>query len=211
LKSISEIIRSGNKIAICGKYVSRDTIHVGLYWNSEDEQKIFHFLNGNNIPVEDANNKAFNNYLLNPIENFPESLIPTLAAIAELISENKINNLIFNREGVIYNGGKFEFNTGNYNVSPLEKIMNCGVFIIALLNTFDYTLIDWNSWPNQTQTNYLDNWLLSQNIPNNEWSTFYNQAKTIRGKHIIVCPSTNTKPSSYKEAELLAGQLIASM
>ncbi|EKT3958622.1 hypothetical protein NTJ28_002638, partial [Flavobacterium psychrophilum] len=165
MESRNTIIANGNKIAICGKHISNDSIHVGLYWNSENEQQIIHFLNGTNIPVDNANSNDFDGYLFNTIKNFPESLIPTLAALAELISENKINNLIFNRQGVIYNGGKFEFNSGNYIVSPLEKIMNCGVFIIALLNTLDYKLIDWDSWPNQTQNDYLDIWLTSKNIP----------------------------------------------
>lgn len=209
MKNKTEIINSDIKIAICGKHVINDAIHVGLYWNSENEKEIIHFLDGDNIPVTDANVVYFNDYLFNPIENFPENLLPSLAAIAELISENKLNNLSFNREGVIYNGGKFEFNTGNFVRPGAERIMNCGVFVIALLKTFDYILLDWNSWPNQINNNYLDDWLNSMSIPQTEWPNYYNQVKQIRGKHVIVCPSTNTKPSPFSEADSLANDLIA--
>ena len=211
MKNQSEIINSDCNIAICGTHVVNDAIHVGIYWNLENEQEIIHFLNGNKIPVVNAKDACFVNYKFNEIQNFPEKLLPSLAAVAELISENKLNKLRFNREGVIYNGGKFEFNTGNFNASDVEKIMNCGVFVIALLNTFEYKLLDWNSWPNQNNNNYLDDWLTSMNIPKEEWELYYNQVKQIRGKHVIVCPSTPTKPSPVSEAENLANELIASL
>lgn len=199
---------SNYKIAICGKHIKEDAIHVGLYWNFDDKKRIFHFLNGNKIPVQEADSSYFNEYFFNQIDNFPEFLLPSLIAITELISENKINNLIFNRDGVVYNGGKFEFNCGDFIVTPIEKIMNCGVFIVALLNTFDFKLINWNSWPNQIKTDYLNEWLSFNNIPQKDWDLFYSQTKIIRGKHILVSPSTISKPSNFDDADFLAYKLI---
>jgi hypothetical protein len=159
LESKKTFIKSDHRIAVCGKYFGKDSVHVGLYWNFQNTKSVFHFLNGEKIPIQNADSNYFDDYLFNPIINFPEFLLPTLIAISELISENKLNGFVFNREGFIYDGGKFDFNSGNYVVKPVEKIMNCGVFIVALLNTFDFKLINWNSWPNQEQTDYLNHWL----------------------------------------------------
>ena len=94
------------------------------------------------------------------------------------------------------------------NLKPVEKIMNCGVFIVALLNTFDFKLINWNSWPNQEQTDYLNHWLFLNNIPKSDWIFYYSQSKIIRGKHILVSPSTISKPSNFDDADFLANDLI---
>ncbi len=204
-----DFIAKDNKIAICGIHIGGDAIHVGIYWNSENEKKIFHFQNGNNIPIVDATHIDFQGYFFNPINDFPENLLPSLAALSELISENKINNLIFNREGVVFNGGKFEFNTGNYPATLQERIVNCGVFVIALLNTYDYSLLNWNTWPNQEETTYLNTWFQVNNIPQDEQDLFYNQAKKLRGRHVLVCPTTETKPSPYHQAEFLSQELLA--
>jgi hypothetical protein len=201
-------------LAICGVHFRNDTIHVGLFWNSEGEKKVVHFQNGNYIPVEDVTNALFQNYVFNSISDFPNHLLPSLSAVSELISQNMLNGFIFNRVGVVYNGGKFEFQTGVYTTkSPAEKFVNCAVFVIALLKTFDYTLLDWDSWPNVSVANriFLDTWLDDNNIPADQREAYYNQTKEVRGKHIIVSPSTQTKPSPYNEAQLLAGQLINSL
>lgn len=201
-------------LAICGVHLRNDAIHVGLFWDSEGERKVVHFQDGNNIPVEDVTNDAFQNYVFNSIPDFPNHLLPSLSAVTELISQNKLNGFIFNRVGVVYNGGKFEFQTGAYTTkSAAEKFVNCAVFVIALLKTFDYTLLDWDSWQNVSLTNrtFLDTWLEDNNIYVDQRESYYNQTKEVRGKHVIVCPSTQTKPSPYNEAQGLADQLINSL
>lgn len=203
-----QVLNNNSDIAICGVYCGNDSIHVGIYWNFEGEQKIFHFLNGQKIPIQDVQEDKFEKYLFNSLPNFPSFLLPSFISLAELISENQVNNFKFKREDVIYNGGKFEFNSGDFNSPEYERIINCGVFVVALLNTFDYALIDWQTWPNQLSTDYLNDWLLEMGIPQAEWSEYYSQVKQIRGKHIIVSPSTANKPSQYIEAENLSSQLI---
>ena len=105
-----DFIAKDNKIAICGIHIGGDAIHVGIYWNSENEKKIFHFQNGNNIPIVDATHIDFQGYFFNPINDFPENLLPSLAAFSELISENKINNLIFFVTDTTHNGKSLERN-----------------------------------------------------------------------------------------------------
>lgn len=198
-------------LAICGVHIGNDAIHVGLFWSSEEERKVVHFRNGNNIPVEDVTNAAFQSYIFNSITDFPNDLLPSLSALSELISQNRLNGFVFNRVGVVYNGGKFEFQTGAYTTeSPAERFINCAVFVVALLKTFDYTLLDWDSWPNVAEANrtFLDTWLDVNKIAVNQREPYYNQTKEVRGKHIIVCPSTETKPSPYNETQVLADKLI---
>lgn len=206
-----EVLDNNIEIAICGAYFGNDSIHVGVYWNLDTEQKIFHFLSGQNIPIQDVQENDFENYFFNPLLDFPDFLLPSLISLSELISENQINNFKFKREDVIYNGGKFEFNSGNFNAPEYERIINCGVFVVALLNTYDYVLINWQTWPNQLSTTYLNHWLARVGIPQNQWSDYYIQVKQIRGKHIIVSPSTISKPSHYNDAEYLANQLIGQL
>ncbi len=198
-------------VAICGMHYGGDVIHVGLFWHSEGERKIVHFLNGANIPISDADNILFQSYFFNPVPDFKLPLLPTLSALCELISQNKLNGFIFNRVGVVYDGGKFEYLSGAYTAkTEAEKFVNCAVFVIALLNTFDYTLLNWATWPNVSSANrtFLDGWLDTNKIPVEQRESYYNQTKEMRGKHVIVCPNTQTKPSPYDEAQPLADELI---
>nr|WP_315209071.1 hypothetical protein [uncultured Flavobacterium sp.] len=200
-------------VAICGKYAGGDAIHVGIYWNSEGENKIVHFINGTNIPVEDISLPKFQHYFFNRLIDFPEDLIPSLAGIADLISENKLNGLIFSKNSTVYNGEKFSFLNGAYDQNPTvgEKYINCGIFALALLNSFIPPILDWNSWPNIFPENpkFLDAWLIHYNIPVPLYPYYYNQAKEIRGRHIFTSPSTTTQPSTYNENEALSQQLLA--
>lgn len=201
-------------LAICGLYLGNDAIHVGIFWYSENEKKVVHFQNGNYIPVENVSENQFENYLFNPIPEFPTSLLPSLSALSELISQNLLNGFTFNRIGVVYNGGKFEYQSGIYTTqSTAEKYVNCAVFVIALLNTYNHQLIDWASWPNTDPANraFLDNWLAINNIPAANKDSYYNQAKEVRGKHVLVSPSTTTKPSPFPEAQALAEELIIAL
>lgn len=198
-------------LAICGQYLGGDAIHVGIFLSSENERKIIHFQNGNNIPVENATDDQFVDYYFNSIEEFPSVLLPSLLALSELISQNLLNGFIFNRVGIVYNGGKFEYQSGIYTTqSTAEKFINCAVFSLALLNTFNHQLIDWASWPNTNPANraFLDNWLAINNIPPENRESYYNQSKEIRGKHVLVSPSTVTRPSLYHEAHALAEEFI---
>ena len=71
--------------------------------------------------------------------------------------EFKTKDLCVEHEGKLYRvhvSGSFKTKT------PAEKFVNCAVFVIALLNTFDYPLLDWHSWPaiNPSKLDFL-NWL----------------------------------------------------
>ena len=198
-------------IAICGSHVGADAIHVGLFWNYEGETRVIHFLSGQNIPVQEVSDAPFANYFFNPIPDFPADLIPSLSALSELISQNQLNGFTFRRVGLLYDGGKFDFQTGAYTgKTPAEKYVNCAVFVIALLRTYDYILLDWDSWPNANPANrtFLDQWLNNSGIPARERQQYYNMTKEVRGKHVIVCPGTTTKPSPHMEAQTLADALI---
>lgn len=198
-------------LALCGLHCRGDAIHVGIFWNSEGEKRIIHFQNGKNIPVQDFDDRAFHSYFFNPLTNFPTALFPSLSALAELISTNSDNGFVFNREPVIYNGGKFSFPTGDYNAKcPVEKVVNCAVFVIALLNTYDYPLLDWNSWPDISPDSctFLDAWLDYCKIPENRKGHYYKLTKEVRGKHVIVCPDTESAPSVFNDANPLAEKLI---
>jgi hypothetical protein len=211
-----EFINGDFLIAVCGVHVGGNAVHVGIAWkDDEGEKKVIHFLSGNDIPVEDLENSGrtdFSNYFFNPIEGFNSDLIPSLSALSELISVNSFNSFVFNRQGVVYNGGKFEMHTGNFRATHIsERIINCGVFVIGLLKTYDYCLIDWNTWPDSKvqsgQYPYLENWFSVNNIPSEQRQYYYNTAKEIRGKHVVVSPSTISKPSPYLEVLPLCQQL----
>jgi hypothetical protein len=207
----SFIINNDNCVAICGAYFGLDNVHVGLYWSDNGEKKIIHFINGQNIPVTTVNENSFANYHFNKIEDFPEVDIPSIAAFTELLADASLNNFVFQRIGVLYDGGKFERQTGEFKVkTPVEKYINCAVFVIGLLNTYDYQLIDWSTWPNADRQNlvFLDEWLNTNNVPLEEREKFYEMTKEIRGKHVLVSPDSATKPAPFLEVELPAHALI---
>jgi hypothetical protein len=208
LEIYTDILDKDKDFGICGTHIQDDAIHVGIYWNYEGENKILHFLSGDNIPLEDIG-ISFSGYMFNSIHDFEDDLIPSLSAVADLISNNSLNQFIFNKEGIVYDGGKFEIANGNYTISSeSERVINCAAFVVAILNTYNYKLVDWSTWPNPTQTTYLDTWLTNKGIPRSNWCNYYRQTKALRGKHVIVSPETISKPSIYDEANSLADELI---
>lgn len=207
----NEFIESENAIAICGKYLGKDAIHVGIALK-EDEAMVIYFSHGEEIPYESLALQDFDNYLFAPIIDFNNDLIPSLSALCEVISSDPlVNKLQFSRSNIIYDGGKFNLMSGVFQInSMIENIVNCGIFATALLKTYDYNLLEWNTWPNsrpQSISPYLDIWL-SSNISDADREKYYNTSKEIRGKHVIVSPLTQSKPSVYLETEDLANSLI---
>ena len=200
-------------IAICGVYVpDRDSVHVGILWNHNHEIKIIEFNATNNVIHLDAAHARYQNFYFSPITDFPQFSLPFFAALSDLIATNRLNGLQLNIENAIYNGGKFSLLTGNHiTKSGAEKFINCGVFVMSLLKTFNYNLVDLDSFPVAIpgQRNYLDDWLNANHVPLLERDNYYNQAKEIRGKHILASQLTATKPSPYIEINPLAANLIA--
>lgn len=206
------LLQDEKGISICGVYIpTRDAVHVGLYWNWDGEKKIVDFNAGDDIRVNEADIPMFRRFFFNKLRDFPDALIDSLTALAELVAANKINGFILQKEAPFYNGGKFEVTTGNFlDSSGAEKFINCGVFVVALLRTYDYHLLDWDTWPNAPAglRIYLEDWLNSNSEPLTDRDPYYNQVKEVRGKHILICPNTETKPSPYDQSESLANDLI---
>ncbi|MBS1601163.1 MAG: hypothetical protein JST42_00750 [Bacteroidetes bacterium] len=196
-------------VAVCGLYIRGDAVHVGLYWKTGQERKVVHFQAGDNIPVEEVTNPGFQVYLFNPIADFQNEFLPSIAALAELVSQNQLNGFVFNRVGIVYEGGKFDFQSGAFTgKTAAEKFVNCAVFLIALLKTYDYTLLNWESWPNLQPDHALELWLDHHQVPDEQKEPFYSMRKEIRGKHALVAPSTQSKPSEYVETDQMALELI---
>lgn len=203
--------QSGNVLGICGGYYGDDRIHVGIYINYNNSKKIFHFINGEKILIEDIFDSNFLNYKFILLHEFDIRFLPTLISTAQLISNNKLNNFVFERSGTVYDGGKFEVQYGNFICKTgAEKFLNCGVFVFAFLKTFDYTLLDWDTWDKIDNENliFLNEWLSSQNIPQQIWNEYYNKTRKIRGKHIFVSPLTESNPSIFSECEYISNKYL---
>jgi hypothetical protein len=201
-------------LAICGQYVAGDAVHVGLYWCFEHEKKIIHFQGKDDIPIQEFTDQSFERYFFLEIPDFPVEYLPSLSAISELISENQINGFIFNRNGTVYDGGKFELSNGEYTgKTTVEKFINCAVFVVVLLKTFDYELLNWESWPDVQpgQLTFLDDWLNHNGVSDEDKAKYYQLAKEVRGKHVFICPLTATKPSPFDEVLPLSNDLIAEL
>ena len=201
-------------IGVCGCYVpSRDSAHVGLFWKFEGKNQVVHFWNTNDIRIGEINATEFSTYYFNKIENFKNELIYSLKPLLEFIIRNKTNTLVIKVENVIYKDGKFNLSDGNYLIDDeCEKFINCGVFVLAILNSFGYKLININDWPivtAATKRQYLEDWLNSKNIVGAEREKYYQSNREIRGKHVLSAPSTTIKPSDYLETETLSTTLIA--
>lgn len=197
-----------NEIAICGYQVKETSYHVGIFWRAHGEKKIIHFLNGNHIPIEDYNSN-FDNYYFNALNEFPSWKLNTFIAFAQLASQNKLNCFVFDREIGCYNGGGFDFNTGDYNCKRVvDRYINCGVFVLAFLKTFDYELLEHTTWPTQNDLSILKNWLKDRKIPKNEWGDFVKQVKELRGKHVLVAPSSEVLPATYDKVNELILKLL---
>jgi hypothetical protein len=201
-------------LAICGTYCGADNVHVGICWRLDDESKIVHFECGDIIPLEDISDPKFASYYFNPLESFDFDLVPLFAATAELAAGNAINGFKFNRIGVYYNGGRFEYEKGSFTgKTAAEKYVNCGVYVLLLLQSFEYYPLDWETWPAATPQNrtFLEEWLNLNNVPADEREPYYRQTKVVRGKHVLISPSTDTQPSPYLENDPMANELVEFM
>ncbi len=197
-----------HEIAICGYQVKDISYHVGIFWRAHGKKKVIHFISGDKIPIEDFELK-FDNYYFNPINDFPSWKLNSFISFAELASKNKLNCFTFDREIGCYNGGGFDFNTANFNSKRIvDRYINCGVFVLAFLKTFEFELIEHSTWPKQNDYLILKNWLSTKNIPKNEWNDFVNQAKELRGIHVLVAPASKVLPATYETVNCLIEKLL---
>ena len=201
-------------LAIVGTHIQNEAFHVGLHISSEDENKIIHFIAPNNIPFANGDDPYFGNYLFNRIsKGYDIDTLPTLSAMCDLISKNALNSFKFKKEFVMYAGGKFKISTGKYIVQrERENYINCAVFIIGILKTFDLHLLDWDSFPNLSvnNTNLLQDWLNSNNIPPNDHVFYHKMTKEVRGSHVFVAPSVDQLPASADQIKPLSDALLSS-
>lgn len=205
------IATTSDCVAICGGYYQGDSVHVGIYWQSEGERKIFHFLDPTRIHVEEVTDQKFEEYLFNPLHSFHPDHIPFLAALAEDVADNLVNAFVFRREGAYYDGASFAFDSGLFTgATAPEKYVNCAVFSFAVFKSLGYTLIDWDSWPSMVpaHADFLDAWLDSQAIPQAERGAYYAKTKALRGRHLFVSPSTVSRPSDFIENDPLASSFM---
>lgn len=202
-------------IAICGIYLGNSAVHVGIALKDEGLTKVIHFLDGNNIPyVNIFDIKDSEQYYFNPIKDFNNDLLPSMSALCSIISEEpSLNNFNFHRTPIVYNGGKFDIHGFFSNNKKVETLINCAIFSLSILYSYDYLILDWESWPiSENSKNYLDDWFKHFKITDKEEQDyFYNTAKDIRGKHLIACPFTVSKPSVYIETEHISNELISSL
>ena len=203
-------------LGICGFYVpTRDAVHVGIFINWENEQKVVH-LNGTNIIlIQDALEPYFSPYYFHMLKDFPSELIDSLWALSELVAQNRVNNLRLNLNGIVYNGATFNITNGSYVSSyDAENFINCAVFVLAILETYDYHILDWATWPIVGQgqnTQSLNDWFNLNNIAPEERDRYYKVNKDIRGKHVFVTPLAANRPATYNELEALFPNILDAM
>jgi len=202
---------ASTEVAVCGRYYGGDTVHVGLAWIDKDtnQEIAFHFQHPTHIPFDSLKGEEYSQYSFNKLIDFDLSILPSMSALCELISQNKLDSVIFNRNGVVYDGGKFT-STGDYSTKHIsERIMNCAVFTIALLNTYDYQLIKWDSWPSGHDAGpYLDPWFSAHEISGEIREHYYKTSKLIRGFHVLAAPSAKSRPATFEEVSPIANELL---
>ncbi|WP_461630868.1 hypothetical protein [Labilibaculum euxinus] len=215
VKDRDEILRSDQRgIGIAALYVPppRNSVHVGVFCNWDDFQNVVHFKNTNDIEIANLNLAKFDIYKYSWLSDFPELLIDSLLATVELINENEDNTLVLDLKSIVYNGGVFEIATGKYIIQTTPECqMNCGVFVMALLETYDYQLINWESWPAvtiQNRNDYLEGWLTDLNIPSDTREEFYHFNREIRGRHIMASSQFGNISSEYNVVEASSQQLM---
>jgi hypothetical protein len=202
-----QFLNGAYEIAICGKHISGEAIHVGIAWKDQSRYQVFHFNSPEQIFLQNLLLIEFDSYVFSPIKNFDTGLIPSLATIAIKVSQNPINNFAYNQQGALYNGGAFHLATGDYNFKNItECIINCAVFVLGFLKAFDHTLINWDTFPNSNPTNlqanrYLQSWLDQNNVQDADREIFYKTSKIIRGRDILISSNLDGKPIDYIEIE----------
>lgn len=200
-------------IGICGGYIpTTDGIHVALFWQSEGMEKATHFLRDNTALVTDIAHEGFKTYVFNKIIDFPSLLIPSLTAVSELITTELTNNLKLNIENVFYINGKFDL-AGKFIINhEVERNINCGAFVLGLLNSYDYKLINLETWPvvtDITKRRYLEDWLDKENVVGADRDKYYQYNRELRGKHMLAAPSVNPKPAKYTDVNPISDSLVA--
>lgn len=198
-------------IGICGEfYPDTERFHVGIFWNKNDDKDVVHLLGTNDVRVQPLSTNIFANYYFAGLKDFYLKELPGLMGLADYISENTENSLHFNMDRIIYNGGKFDISNGNFLTGDGTKsMMNCGVFVLALLETFECKTLHWESWPlAQIDSDYLRGWLDYNGISQNEFQKYYNFTKEIRGKHMISVPFADSRPVDYATSETLSKKII---
>lgn len=200
-------------IGLCGSYIpNRDSIHVGIFCDWDDVQQVFHYVSTNDIKVEDIVQPKFEHYYFHFMPFIHHDLIDSILALAELVSQNRINNLNLRIESILYSNSKFCVTTGNYLSSDdAENLINCAIFVIAIFKSYDIDLLDVENWPSvpeNLRTSYLDDWLNHNGIPINDRDRYYKMNKEIRGKHVFMTPLATNLPSSHIELEELSSKFL---
>lgn len=207
---------NSDRLGVCGCYVpNRDSIHTGLFWSLEGDNRFVHFISTNKIEIREISDSKSEEYYFNTISDFPEKLMPSLIPLVELIAGNKLINLELNIENVVYNNGKFSLASGFYLTNnETERFINCAVLVIAILYSYDYTLLCLDSWPivtDDSKRKYLEDWLDTNSIVDPaERDKYYQYNKEIRGKEVLVAPieSTISSPIVFARASELAEEFI---
>ncbi len=193
-------------IGIISKFInSRDSVHVGIFWNWDGDQEAVHFVSDNSVLLEKLSEKKFDSYWFTLLPDFEEKVIDSLIAVAEIISENKKIDLKLDLTSVVYNGGKFDLKSGDFLIdNKTETIINCGIFTIALLETYDYNLINWETWPcvtASTRSRFLDDWLDDMGVKKDKRGPYYNCNKEIRGMHILTSSESGNSKTEFSELD----------
>ncbi len=212
LYSSDNIFISENpQVGILGKLTTdRKGIHVGFYWIHNNSKKFLHFIQKGKIELNDPNELL--NYYGLEVPEFKKDLIPSLISFTKLIQANNLGTISVNLTSVIYKGNKFRISDGKYIVDKeFENSISCGVFVLALFETYNHTLLKWESWPTVTDANknpYLQFWLEEGNIPDNEQEPFYNFNKEIKGKHVISSTLVKPNPSEFEPIEKVSNEVF---
>lgn len=199
-------------LAVCGVYVpSNDAVHVGLFCRKDAERRILEFNGTNQIIYLDPANRRYDDFYFCPIPDFPDEYLDSIIALFRVLGKNLLSDFKLMVTTPVFNGGTFEMPDGNFiATSNAEKFINCAVFVLAILNTYDYQLVDWDSFPElrDEQKAFLLDWLTYNNVPQHLHPICYRQSKALRGRHVLISPNTPGKPAIYAHIEPLSNQLI---
>ncbi len=207
-------------VGVCGIYVPhRESCHVGLFWMLDGKDEIVHLNATNQILLNRISDDGIiKKFYFNKITNFNKDLIYSLQPLLKRIIDNKVNTLILNPESAVFTNGKFEYADGIFVTNDGSEsvincaVINCAIFVLAILNSFNYKLVDADSWPDVTDESkkkYLDDWLNAQKIATEHREGYYKYNKEIRGKHVLAAPTNSVNPVKHCEAESLSKALIS--
>ena len=71
-----------------------------------------------------------------------------------LIKDNNLGDIKISLKSIIYKGNKFDIESGKYIVKQdFENYINCGIFVLAILETYDLKILDWTNWPKVSEFN----------------------------------------------------------